>query len=372
MPLMREQRDHCRGVKLAGLVGGAASIMKKLCLLAGVFWLSILALGACSADHQDTFRVGVVTNVGKIDDKSFNQSAWEGVTQAAQELGASIRYIETVDSKDFAANIATFAEAGYEVIVTVGFPLGDATREAAGRYPHTRFIGVDQDHGAVGLDNLVGLVFPEDKAGFLVGALAAMMTQTGTIGGVLATDFIPTLWRFGEGYRAGALYVNPATAVSVVYHSDVGFDTTFTDPAWGAATANSLIAAGADVIFGAGGTTGNAAVIAAAQAGVYAIGVDSDQYYTLFEAQPRMLSSAMKCIAPGVFGLLRHAHDGTFVGGNFIGQVGYAPYHDLDAAVPATVKERMATIQAAILDGSLQTGVPPARNSATRVVTILP
>lgn len=345
--------------------------MGKLSLLGAVLWVLILALGACSSGHQDSFRVGVVTNVGKIDDKSFNQSAWEGVKQAALELGASISCIETVDSKDFAANIARFAEEGYAVVVTVGFPLADATRTAAGKYPQTRFIGVDQDHAAAGFDNLAGLVFPEDKAGFIVGALAAMMTKTGKIGGVLATDFIPTLWRFGEGYRAGALYINPATAVSVVYHNDVGFDRTFTDPEWGAATTASLVAAGADVIFGAGGTTGNAAVIGAAQAGVYAIGVDSDQYYTLPEAQPRMLSSAMKLIAPGVFELLRLAREGKFPGGNFTGQVGYAPYHDLDATVPAAVKDRMMTIQAAILAGSLQTGVSPARNSASSVLAVI-
>jgi basic membrane protein A len=332
----------------------------------------LLFLTACASDSTDyadqgALRVGVVTNVGKIDDKSFNQSTWEGVVRAEKELGATVRYIETVDSADFGKNIAFFADKGFEVIVTVGFPLGEATRAAAATYPHTMFIGVDQDQSAGTINNLAGLIFPEDQAGFLVGALAAMMTSSDSIGGVLATDAIPTLWRFGEGYRAGAHHINPATAVTVVYHSDVGFDKTFTDPEWGATTAEALIANGADIIFGAGGTTGNGAVIGAAQAGAYAIGVDTDQYDTLPEARHKILSSALKLIAPGVFDLIRRAREGTFPGGNHMGQVGYAPFHELDAVVPQQVREEMELIKAALLDGSLKTGVPPSKDSGQSV-----
>src|SRR6185436_17133759 len=110
-----------------------------------------------------------------------------------------------------------------------------------------------------------------------------------------------------EGYKAGAAYADElngtTTEVFVVYHSDVGFDQTFVDPEWGAATAQSMIDAGADTIFGCGGITGNGAIIAAAQAGAYAIGVDTDQYWTLPDAAPMMLSSAVKLISPGVFEL---------------------------------------------------------------------
>lgn len=338
--------------------------MKNSSLLWALLCATALLLAACGSSTSDrTFRVGVVTNVGKIDDKAFNQSTWEGVKRAEEELGVSVRYIESIDSRDFEKNIAIFADAGYDVIVTVGFPLGEVTRTSAVKYPHSRFIGVDQDQYAGAIGNLAGLVFPEDQAGFLVGALAALMTKSGTVGAVLATDDIPPLWRFGEGYRAGAHHITPAANVLVVYHNDVGFDKTFIDPEWGAARAEGLIAQGSDVIFGAGGTTGNGAVVGAAQAGVYAIGVDTDQYYTLPEARHKILSSALKLIAPGVFGLIKQAREGTFVGGNIIGQVGYAPFHEVDADVPANVKEKMKTINAALLDGSLKTGVPPVKNS---------
>ena len=112
----------------------------------------------------------------------------------------------------------------------------------------------------------------------------------------------------------------------------------FVDPEWGKTTALSMIDKGADVIFGAGGKTGNGALLACAEKGCYAIGVDTDQYLTLPEAAPRMLSSAMKMITPGVFGLIKSAKEGGIPSGNFFGTAGYAPFHDLDAEVPADVK----------------------------------
>ncbi len=350
--------------------------MKKFYTLFVVLLVAAMLLPACSGatggapdcTKEDVFCVGLVTDVGKIDDKSFNQSAWEGVQKAVDELGVYAQYIETVDSKDYDKNIATFAEAGYDVVVTVGFGLGEATMAAAQKYPNTYFIGVDQfqewaidDDPNNDVPNLVGLLFPEDQAGFMVGALAAMMTQTGKIGAVLGTDVVPPVWRFGEGYRAGAEYINPDIEVFVVYHNDVGFDKTFTDPEWGSQTAISMIDKGADVIFGAGGKTGNGAIIATAEKGAYAIGVDTDQYYTVPEAQSRLLTSAMKMITPGVFDLIKMAKDGNPPNGNFLGEAGYAPFHDLEDEVPADVKAKLEEIHQMLLSGELETGVPPAK-----------
>jgi basic membrane protein A len=323
----------------------------------------------CSS--EDVFCVGLVTDVGKINDKSFNQSAWEGV-QLAEKDGATVQYIETADAKDYDKNIATFADANYDVIVTVGFGMGEATVKAAGLYPDIKFVGVDQFQAweydgddSTNVPNVSGLNFPEDNAGFLVGALAAMMSESGKIGAVCGTDVVPPVWRFGEGYKAGAAYADgmngTATEVFVVYHSDVGFDKTFTDPEWGAQTAQSMMDQGADAIFGCGGITGNGAITAAAQAGAYAIGVDADQYFTLPEAAPRMLSSAMKLITPGVDELVGLAKSGNFPSGNFFGTAGYAPYHDLDSEVPADVKAEMEKIAAGLIDGSITTDVPPVK-----------
>ena len=355
--------------------------MKKLYFVVALLIVASMILTACGggaaseADcaKEEVFCVGLVTDVGKINDKSFNQSAWEGVQKSqADGIADVVQFIETADAKDYAKNISTFGDAGYDVIVTVGFGLGEATFAAGKTYPNAKFIGVDQfqaweytDDKADDSANVTGLNFPEDNAGFLVGALAAMMSQSHVIGAVCGTDVVPPVWRFGEGYKAGAAYADgmngTTTDVQVVYHSDVGFDKTFTDPEWAATTANSMIDNGADVIFAGGGKTGNGAVVAAAQKGIYAIGVDTDQYFTLPEAAPRILSSAMKLIVPGVAELIAAAKDGTIADGNFLGEAGYAPFHDLDGEVSAEIKAKMEEIAAGLLDGSIKTGVAPVK-----------
>jgi len=319
------------------------------------------------------FCVGLVTDVGKVDDKSFNQTAWEGVEKAKTDGNADwVQYIETTDSKDYDKNIATFADAGYKVIVTVGFNLTDPTYAAAKLYPKTLFIGIDQflskdaNHPDWPLYNLVAIVYNEDQSGFLVGALGAMVSKTHKLGAVCGTDAVPPVWRYGEGYKAGAAYEDAKngtkTDVTVVYHSDVGFDKTFTDPTWGADTANSMIDKGADAIFGCGGKTGNGAVDAAAQRGVYAIGVDTDQYFTLPEAAARLLSSAMKPETGPVADVIKLTKEGKFpVGGLYVGPSGYAPYHDLSSDVPANVDAEMQALNKGLTDGSIKTNVPPVK-----------
>ncbi len=356
--------------------------MKKMYFVTALVIIASMVLTACGSaaapseadcSKAEVFCVGLVTDVGKINDKSFNQSAWEGVQKSKTDGVADVvQFIETSDAKDYAKNISTFADAGYDVIVTVGFGLGEATGAAAVTYPNVKFIGVDQflaweydDDATNDVANHTGLNFPEDNAGFLVGALGAMMSESHKIGAVCGTDVVPPVWRFGEGYKAGAAYADgmkgTTTEVFVVYHSDVGFDKTFTDPEWGAQTAKSMMDQGADAIFGCGGLTGNGAVTAAAQAGAYGIGVDTDQYLTLTEAAPRMLSSAMKMITPGVADLVAKAKDGSIAGGNAFGTAGYAPFHDLDSKVPAEVKAEMEKIDAGLLDGSIKTNVPPVK-----------
>jgi basic membrane protein A and related proteins len=338
--------------------------MKKLHVLFAAFLLTSLWLPACApatADctTEEMFCVGLVTDIDKINDKSFNQSCWEGLQQAEEDLGARIEYIETANPKDYTANIATFGEEGFDVIVTCGFELADATVAAAKAYPETDFIGVDQFQTET-VDGVAGLNFPEDKASFLVGALAAMMSKSHIVGAVCGPDSVPAVWRLGEGYKAGAAYVNEmnatTTEVFVIYHDNN--DRAFIDPEWGAATAQSMVDQGADVIFGCGGPTGNGAVIAAARADAYVIGVDTDQYLTLPEAALRMLSSAVKLITPGVFELIKLSKEGNFPSGNYFGDVGYAPYHDLDNEVPAEVKTMMEEINAGLLNGSIETNVP--------------
>ncbi len=317
------------------------------------------------AMEKKEFKVGLVTDVGRINDRSFNQSAWEGVKMAADKLGLTendIKYIETKDAKDYADNINQFIENGYNVIISVGFALGDATHEAAVNNPDIMFIGVDQFQ-ADPLPNYAGLIFPEDKAGYLAGVLAASLDKTGTIGAVLGTDLVPPVVAFKEGYEAGAKATKPDIKLISTYHPGE-LSQAFVDPEWGAATAKQAMDQGADVIFGAGGMTGNGAlqeVAAAAEAGkeVYCIGVDTDQWETLPAAHPCLVSSAMKLITPGVADLIEKAYNGDFPGGNYVGDVGLAPFHDFEDKVPQEVKDLLAKTKEGLLDGSISTGYNP-------------
>jgi basic membrane protein A len=340
---------------------------KKIYILMSAFILLAILLSSCAQEaapgegdcaSEDVFCIGLVTDVGEVDDKSFNQSAWEAVEKAEAELGAQVKYVETKDAKDYGANIALFADQNYDVIVTVGFGLGEATLEAAAKYPEVNFIGVDQFQGET-VANVTGLLFPEDQAGFLAGALAAMMSESGTVAAVLGTDLVPPVVAFKEGYEGGAKYIDEGINLISTYHPG-GLDVAFTDPDWGATTAKQAIDQGADFVFGAGGKTGNGALIeTAGTPGLWCIGVDTDQWETVPEAHPCLISSAMKLITPGVFDLIKLAQEGNFPGGNYFGAVGLAPFHDHDSTVPQDVKDKLEEIDAGLRDGSISTGYNP-------------
>jgi basic membrane protein A len=312
--------------------------------------------GDCS--DPDVLCVGLVTDVGQVDDKSFNQSAWEGAQQAASDLGAQVEYVETQDAKDYAANIDLFANDGYDIIVTVGFAMGEATAEAADRHPDIKFIGVDQFQ-VEPKDNLAGLIFHEDHSGFLAGVLAALLTESDTVAAVLGTDLVPPVVAFKEGYESGARYVNPDINIISTYHPG-GLDVAFTDPEWGASTAKQALDQGADVLFAAGGNTGNGGLIeVAGTEGAWCIGVDSDQWETIPEAHPCLVSSAMKLITPGVVDLVKMANDDELPAGNFFGGAQLAPFHDHEDAVAQEIKDQLAEVEAGLQDGSIETGYNP-------------
>lgn len=349
------------------------SILLSLALLAALILSACTAAAPAAAPTAvpqataaptSSVKIGLVTDVGRVNDRSFNQSAWEGVVQAATALGLQegdgYKYIETKDSKDYADNIQQFIDADFNVIVTVGFALGEATIAAAKANPEIYFIGVDQFQGET-LPNLTGLVFYEDRSGFLAGALAAQLSKTGTIASVLGTDLVPPVVAFGQGFELGAKYINPNIQVISTYHPGE-ISQAFTDPEWGAATAKQALDQGADVIFGAGGITGNGAlqeVATAPGAGtdVFCIGVDTDQWETLPAAHPCLVSSAMKLITPAVVELINtYSADSKMTAGNYFGGAGLAPFHDFDAKIPQEVKDKLKEIATALESGSLATG----------------
>ncbi len=347
--------------------------MKKQRLVAVLMLVALVTLSivpALQVAAQDSLieSVCLVTDKGKINDGTFNQFAYEGMSRAYEEFGLDSTYIETQAETDYAPNIDTCVNEGYDAIVTVGFLIADATRAAAIANPDTYFIGVDQFVGAdaegnAAPANYVGLQFREDQAGFLAGVIAASMSESGTIAGVYGID-IPPVKKFRNGFEQGARFVNPDINLLGTYIPS------FVDPAAGSAAANQFIGEGADVVFGAGGPTGSGGIVEAAKKGVFVIGVDQDEYLTTFgggtsEGADRIITSAVKRVDQAVYLAIQALVEGGagFPGGtNLILEaandgVGFAPAHD--APVPADAVAAAEVALAGLKDGSVWTGVDP-------------
>jgi basic membrane protein A len=266
-------------------------------------------------------------------------------------------FIETVSASDYAANIAQFTDDGYDIVIGVGFLMGDAIGDAAAANPEAKFISVDgvpsTGHDTTWLTNGESLFFAEDQAGYLAGVLAASMTTSGHIGVVGGLVVVPPVEKFVEAYCDGAKDTTAATTCDFVY------TTSFVDPPQGNTAAKTMIDNGADVIFAAGGLTGNGALSAACEAtDVLAIGVDTDQFETLPEVQACLLSSATKNVKGAVHDALVRIASDAYVAGFHTdnastGGIGLAPFHNFDADVPQAVKDLLDTTFAGLADGSI-------------------
>ena len=333
--------------------------LTRMCFL--VFALLVFAVPAL-AQEAAIESVCLITNEqGRVNDGTFNTFAYNGMQRAAEDYDLETTFIETVAATDYETNFATCVGEGYDVIVTVGFLITDATAAAAAQYPDTLFIGVDQFY-ANPLPNLVGLQFREDQGGFLAGAMAALMTESGTVGGVYGIA-IPPVVKFRNGFEAGARYINPDINLLGVYIDD------FNAPDRGAAAAEQFIGEGADVIMGAGGPTGSGAITYAASAGVLVIGVDQDEYFTTFgggetPGAENLITSAIKRVDNGVYDMIAAAAEGEpFPAGSLYilevanDGIGFAPANEAD--VPQEVTDQVQAILEGLRDGSIVTGVNP-------------
>jgi basic membrane protein A len=307
-------------------------------------------------------KVGLVTDVGRVNDKGFNQSAFEGMeaAKAAAPTCFETQYIETTSQSDYAKNIAEFTDEGYNVVIGVGFLLGDAMGDAAKENPDIKFISIDgaptTGHDESWTTNGESLFFAEDQAGYLAGVLAASISTSNHIGVVGGLVAVPPVERFVEGYIDGAKDTKADITVDHVY------TTSFTDPAMGNNAATQMINNGADVIFAAGGLTGNGALLAACQANILAIGVDTDQFETLPEAQACLVSSATKNIVVALQNsLLRIAQDqftaGFTTDDASTNGIGLAPFHDNADKVSAETQALLDTTFAGLADGSIKPDV---------------
>lgn len=327
-----------------------------------IFLAIAVGLTACSQSpdcfREDVFCAGLVTNTSGVQDHGLNQDAWEGMKQSrAEGVVDHVAHIESVDSRDYAKNIAAFADDGYDMIITVGPAMDDETLRSADLYPDSVFMGIDQSQKET-RPNLLPVRFPEDQAGFWAGALAAKLTRTGVIGAVCETSGIDAMWRYCEGFRKGAEYADDEVKALVIYREDGSSETLFIDSDWGFASAQGFIERGADVIFAAGGGTGQGALLAAAEAGFPAIGAERDQAAVLTEAAGVVVTSVYGRAGSEVQKWMRLVREGHAVDAEAVGTVGYVPYREVKTLIPDSMKSEMEELLVSLSTGMLTTNVP--------------
>ncbi|HCR71561.1 MAG TPA: BMP family ABC transporter substrate-binding protein [Anaerolineae bacterium] len=323
----------------------------------------------------DAVSVGQVTDLGGIDDKSFNAGAWAGVEQAIADFGVEGKYLESTQQSDYARNIQQFLDEDVDLIVTVGFLFGVDTAVAAKANPDTNFAIVDYSYpdcfgtdfvegqtcgSASELPNVSGLTFATDQAAFLAGYAAAASTQTGkvaTFGGIN----IPPVVIFMKGFQAGVNYYNAqnGTAVEVL-----GWDTATNDGAFtgnfdslddGRSFAESFVQEGADVIMPVAGPVGlGSAAYCQETASCWIIGVDVDWTVSAAEYTDVILTSVLKNVNVAVYDTTAAVVDGSFAGGVYVGTlensgVGLAAV----AGASDELNAELETITQGIIDGSI-------------------
>jgi basic membrane protein A and related proteins len=338
--------------------------MKKLYSMIALLIVASLALTACGGGASDAFKVAQVTDLGGIDDKSFNATAYKGIEQAVAELGVEGKYLESQQQSDYNRNIQQLLEEDTDLIVTVGFLLGVDTAKAAKANTDQKFAIVDYAYpdcwpGAVEgtdcgstteLPNVLGLTFATDEAGFLAGYAAAASTQTGkvaTFGGIQ----LPTVTIFMQGFEAGVNYYNQSmgSAVEVLGWStadDAGsFTGNFESLDDGRSFAEAFVQEGADIIMPVAGPVGLGSAAYCQETGsCLIVGVDTDWTVSASEYSDVILTSVLKNMNVAVFNAIKAAQDGTFAGGIYVGTlsndgVGIAPVKGASAELNATLEQ---------------------------------
>jgi basic membrane protein A len=323
--------------------------------LAGILVVG-LVFTACQGERKEAGEragkptVGLVLSVGGLGDKSFNDSAYEGLTRAARELGVSPVYGQPEQMSEDEKYLRQYAEQGMDLVIGVGFLMKDAVEKVSGQFPATRFAIID---AVVEAPNVASLVFREHEGSFLVGAIAGLMTRTDRVGFVGGMD-IPLIHKFEVGYREGAEYVNPDCDVVVAYAGSG--PEAFHDPVKGKSLALSQFDRGADIIFQAAGSTGNGVIDAAQERGLFAIGVDANQNYM---APGHVLTSMVKRVDVSVYSIIKDVVEGTFRGGPHVygldvDGVGYALDQYNQDLIPRDVIERVEEIKQGIISGEIQ------------------
>jgi basic membrane protein A len=338
-------------------------------------------LAACSdsGGADDGLKIGLVTDVGTIDDRSFNQFSWEGAQDGATKAGAPAPQsaISKV-SADIAKNIQGFVDQKYDIIITVGFAAGADTIKAAKANPSIKFIGVDQSpcvdkdgnndatfkcegDASTLLPNLQGIQWYEQQPGYLAGIVAASLSKSGHIAAIGGTESVPAVPNYMVGYLNGAKSVNPDVKVELQYVSRAPDAKAFNDPAGGKAFAQQMLNQfpDIDVLFQVAGKTGNGVLALACEKSLYGIGVDVDQYESNPESKACTIVSAEKKLKKNVSDAIVRIKEGTDKGGTIrlgidTDDVGLSSFHEFDSMISADTKKLIEDATAAMKDGSLQ------------------
>ncbi|MXG89479.1 BMP family lipoprotein [Nocardioides flavescens] len=309
--------------------------MRRNKKLASIFAVSILALGATACGGDDggsdnagdgassgggassDVKVGMAYDVGGRGDQSFNDSAAAGLDKATDEFGFESQESEATDGEAESAReerLVTFAEAGYDPVIAVGFAYAEALGKVSEQYPDTHFAIID-DSSLADSPNVASLTFAEEQGSFLVGAAAALKTEADHIGFVGGVE-TPLIQKFQAGYEAGAQAVNPDITIDVTYLSQPPDFSGFGDPAKGKTAAEGMFDGGADIVYHAAGGSGGGVFEAASEAGGKAIGVDSDQYETADDSvKDVIMTSMLKNVDVAVYEYLSKVADGDFPAG---------------------------------------------------------
>jgi basic membrane protein A and related proteins len=364
-----------KGLKLAAVLGtGALALVACAAKPADTASSSAAAsdTSSASASASDTsspsptaasFSACMVTDTGGVDDRSFNAAAWAGMQQAQKDLGVAVQYLESKADADYTPNINALIQKKCDIIVTVGFLMGDATKAAAKKNPDSKFAIVDQPSDPT-LKNYKGLEFNTAQAAFQAGYLAAAQSKTGKVGtyGGLA---IPPVTIYMDGFAEGVAYYNKAKGKNVQV---LGWDEKtqkgsfaggFTDKAKGSVLATGLMQQGADIIFPVAGGVGLGSAAAAKASGkANLIWVDQDGYDAAPDYKALMLSSVLKGISAAVFTAVKEASAGSFTATHYVGTldnggVALAPFHDFDSKVDAATKSELDQIKADITSGKI-------------------
>ncbi len=286
---------------------------RRLPQLAAIALLALLAAscggggsGEAGGGESSAVRVALVTDIGGLNDRGFNALANKGLERAQDQLGIEGRVFISHSASDYVPNLSQAARGGYDLVVGVGFLMGDALASVAQQFPDTKFAIVDYPWSALGgkPQNARGLVFAEQEAGYLVGVAAATVAKGGTVSAI-GGQAVPAVVAFLAGYRAGAKATDPSVKVLQGYSQD------FVDQAKCTELALNQIARGSKVVFAAAGGCGLGALQAAKERGIWGIGVDNDQSFL----GRHILTSATKKVDLAVFDTIGTVQKGTFEGG---------------------------------------------------------